>query len=187
MIINKTTSDSLLVESLVVRGTTGGYLTGITEFDTDKMEAVPSGGGTVSASSYWFSTSSEEDMDSLFALIPEVDEDVPNEEGGTDQVQVKDGAAQHIRPPGKFTGKKAMDDTDTSPSDYHEIISPLAPVLVKCSNCSTQFVVYLTDDEKVFETERANASDKHLTATEIADPTNYTCDNCSNTVALLRE
>jgi hypothetical protein len=186
MIINKTTSDALLVNSLVVRGTTGGYLTGVTEFDTDTMEATVSG-SPEDASSYWFSASSEEDMGSLLALIPDVDEDVPVDGGGTETIQAKDGAAQHIRPPGKFTGKKAMDDTDTSPSDYHEIISLLVPVLVECSNCSTHFIVYLTDDEKVYETERANASDKYLTATEIVDPGSYACDNCSNTVALLRE
>lgn len=193
MIINKSSSDEIWVNSLVVRDGSS-FLDNVTEFDTETMEATLLAGGPVTASQYWFAPEDEAQYQALVDAIPVntieqiIDADAEGNPTDTAQITIKDfRLLSRVRKPGKFHGKKAMDDSDTTPTDYHEVLSTVSPILVQCSNCSTKFIVYITPDNKVYETERVRVGDKHLTAIEITDPGNYTCDNCSNTVALMRE
>lgn len=168
MIINKDTSDAALVNSLVIKGSGGPFLTNVEEFDTSTLEATFVGGGTETAQWFWFDPADETVHETLEGLVP------------AESLELA-----RIQAPNYSPGHKAMVSADTSPTHHHQILGPAVPLLVQCSNCSTMFVVYRTDDGKIYETERANAADKHLTATEIVDPGTYTCDNCSETVALV--
>jgi hypothetical protein len=172
MIINKATSDNALVGSLVLLAADGSYITSVTEFDTTTWEATLSPSGSATVDKFWFAPSDTITPQDIGEAIE------AEEENSFLHLEIRRGQ--------KFAGKRAMDDTDTSPSDSHRVLGEVKPYLVQCSNCATLFIVYIAQDDKVYETKRANASDKHLTATEIADPENYTCDSCANAVALLR-
>lgn len=178
MIINKTTSDTLLVNSLVIKGATGGFISGVSEFDTDTLVASLEGGGTAAAKVFYLIVD-EEDAASLIALLPTETNPFSEEE---EPIAALLGV---VLTSSQFSGKKAM-AADSSPDHYHEVLGPVSPYLVECSNCGTKFVVYFARGDKVYQATRASPSDKHLTATEIADPVNYTCDSCSETVSMLR-
>jgi len=178
MIINKTTSNSLLVNALVLKGEAGGFISGVSEFDTGTLIASLEGGGTATAKVFYFIVAAE-DVTDVVSLFPTETNPISEEEEPKAQLFAA------VLVSSKFSGKKAM-VADSSPDHYHEVLGTVAPYLVECSNCGNKFIVYFASGDRVYQTTRANASDKHLTATEIVDPVNYNCDNCSETVSLLR-
>jgi hypothetical protein len=78
-------------------------------------------------------------------------------------------------------GKASMDYEVTDPDFFLIKQSNLAPVLMSCTSCSTNFVVFLDRAGELWSTERVQAADKHLTATQL-NKSSLVCDNCSNAV-----
>jgi len=168
MLINKTTSDALLVDSLVVLDSNGKPIKNVTEFDTDTRSASLSVGGPVTATSFCFVTS-EGDRDALIALL-----------SSDLQFLVSIGK--------KFSPKKAMDDT-ASPDDFLVINTfrhPLRPVVAQCTNCSTRFLVHIDQDDNLWDANKINPTDAFNTLTQVS-ASGLTCDNCSESVELLDE
>lgn len=168
MIINKTTSDELLVDSLVAIDSNGKPIKNVTEFNTDTRLATLGGGGTEAATSFIFSTAPE-NVESLMALL---DEDLKP------LVSVNK----------KFTAKKAMDDV-AAPDNYliiNTFPAPLRPYAATCTNCSTKFLIYVDENNNLWTAIRSNPVDNFETLTQI-DDSSLTCDNCSQAVAVYDE
>lgn len=184
MIINKSTSNPLLVGTLVLKKITGSYVEGATEFDTETMEATVSG-QPVACSKYWFAATSADHEAEIAAVIPEVDFEQEADDGsGLETIQIKDPAVYHIASAVRIRAKRAMDDTDTRPANAHESLGLLSPCLAQCSNCSTKFVVFVSRSFDVYKTIRASAADQYLTAVQL-DPLDYVCDNCGEHVTFV--
>jgi len=170
MIINKATSDSVLVSALRLFDGDNKTIGGVSEFNTDTMEGTLSAGGTVTATSFEFHISGPEVGDSLVPLL----EAEPNGEDLLFHIKVK--------PTGR--PKKAMDDADTAPTERLIQQAMGAVYLVKCTNCSTTFVLFEGGDQ-FWSVEKANASDKLMTAT-LLDSDGLVCDNCAEPVVVER-
>ena len=166
MIINKTTSNALLVNSLVVLDPNEKPVKGVVEFDTDTRTATLTVGGPVVAASFIFVVSSEEDLGSTSDLL---------------DADLQPLVALNK----KHSAKKAMDET-ASPDDYLTISTfhqTLQLHMAQCTNCSTRFIIYLDDERNLWSARRTNSSDVFETAT-LVDDESLTCDNCSEPVAL---
>lgn len=167
MVINKTTSNALLVSTLVVYDSTGKPVKDVTEFDTDTLKATLGVGGPVTAGSFMFMATSDEDLASLYGLL--------------------DSALEpHVTMSGKkYKAKKAMSDIVT-PDDYltfNAFNSPLQLHIATCTNCSTKFLLFLDGDGELWTGEKVGGGDTFQTLTQV-DETGLTCDSCSNNVAM---
>jgi len=165
MIINKATSDALLVESLSVLEANGKPVKNVTVFDTSTREATLSEGGPITAASFLFTTEAE-NIEELLGLL---DEDL------------KPLVAVNK----KFTSKKAMDSA-ASPDEYlliNTFESHLRPYIATCTNCSTSFLVYLDADDNIWDADRVNNGDTFKTLTQVSG-SELTCDNCSSGVSI---
>jgi len=181
MIINKATSDAVLVDALVVLEPNGKPVKNITAFNTETMEATLSAGGPVTAASYRFEASSVEDRDAILALI---DAAYP--------VTIEDGHAVYqpndprfdLTYKTKFRGKKGMKDADSLPDNVLQLSTgKLSVTSMVCSNCSTCFLVYVANDKSIWSAARVKAGDKFDTLTEV-DTSTLTCDNCDEAVSI---
>ncbi len=166
MIINKTTSDALLVASLVVNDNNGKPLKNVTEYDTDTRVATLSAGGPATGTSFSFAVGSEDDFVSLTAML------------SADLKTLVAYTKSH-------GAKKAMDDV-VSPDDYLVFRGILTQQMVECTNCSTRFLIHVDDEGDLWSTNKPQAPDVFETLTSV-DDASLTCDNCSNDVALYDE
>ncbi len=167
MVINKTTSDALLVSSLRIFGSNKKPITGATEFDTDTMQVTLSVGGPETAGNFQFYAASDQEVSDLVALL-EVESEY---------------LLLHISKKTTGLAKKAMDDADNGSEELLVQVDSCGPALMQCTNCGTHFILFVTSNKEVWSTTRTNPTDKWLTATQM-DPDNITCDNCSNDVTV---
>ena len=164
MIINKTTTNSVVVNSLVLTNSSKKPIKNITEFNTATLVATISGGpATETAAAFQFVVSDHDDVQTLVTELP-------------------DELHPYIITRHRYKGKKAMDDVDTLPDDHFAVLGGASPCLVECSNCNTVFLMVFAQG-KVWGTSKPNATDKSFTLTEM-DADNLTCDNCSNNVSV---
>lgn len=169
MIIDKSTSDTLLVNSLRIFDSSGQPLHKVKAFNTTTMVATKDDDSTVSSC-----------VDFGFFI------DMPDEEAV--EALLDPSLYSKIVPGHKTShgGCASMDYEVTDPDYFFVQQSKLAPVLLRCTSCSTNFVVFVDRVGELWSTERAQASDKHLTATQL-DKNTLTCDNCSNNVSFTEE
>lgn len=167
MIIDKNTSDALLVNSIRVFGNDGKPLVKIKLFDTSSLVATKHDDQTEVCIDFGF-------------FINHVDKEAVDALVGAELVN-------KVIPGHKTAhgfGPSSMVYEETDPDHLLTIESQLKPILLKCSSCETYFVVFLDREGGLWSTVRTNPADKHLTATEL-DKSSLTCDNCSNDVTLI--
>jgi hypothetical protein len=167
MIINKDTSDAVLVQSFRAFDSGLKPFKKVKEFDTDTLQVTDSSDATHTAADYGFFITFE-DVDAVEALLDAslYDRIVPGNKRG-------------------HGGATSMVYEVADPDHYHRVVDKVSAQLVQCTNCATYFIIYVAPNGEAYATERVNASDKYLTAVEIADPDNYACDQCSTDVSLL--
>jgi len=171
MIVNKSTSDALLVSTLVVLDTNGKSIGKVTEFDTETKETTLEVGGPVTALSYLFCADTEEDQDTLIGMLDDITALSVTVSGGK-----------------KYKAKKSMDDS-VHPDDYlvfNTHATTLQMYIATCTNCSTNFLIFMADEGNIWNGEKVGGGDTFQTMTQL-DETGLTCDNCTNAVAMLDE
>jgi len=186
MIINKMTSPEPLVNSLVVLTTNSRPLKNIVTFNTETREATFSSGDPIVADLFFFETSSSSDYNSVIAAIeeayPQIEVELPD--GSTHYRYQEHDPRFLVSRKRAFRGKKGMDDSDNLPDESLVLSAgPLEARQAVCTNCSTQFLIHVSGDRKVWKALLANPGDTFQTMTEV-DIDNLTCDNCSAAVAI---
>lgn len=165
MIITKGVTDSKITDALVLFDSNRKPIKNATTFNTETMVVSLIGGGSATATLYYFRVDAESDIDPLQALI------------SLENLQatiVVDSNKKSI---------KAMKEGDTGTDDVLAVISDLRLVLVQCTSCGTYFDACIDAFGRVWSTNKTNPTDKLNTATQI-DLNSFTCDNCSSSVTL---
>jgi hypothetical protein len=185
MIIDKATSDSLLVSSLVVVTNSGKPIKNLSSFNTETLLATPSSGDPVTAGGFSFEVSNEADFAALVKLIqqayPSGVEELPD--GSTVTVYQQHDPRFLVSMKRKFFGKKGMVDSDTKPDDTFVIQDTLTPVRVECSNCGKSFLIHFGRNNTAWSAKLANIDDNFQTMSEV-DLNDLVCDNCDVYVSL---
>lgn len=171
MIINKSTSNELLADTLVVLGSAGLPIKKVIEFDTQSLLTTLSAGDPITATSFLFNASTIEDQNDLRELLD--DEFEP-------RIIMNRGK--------KYKAKKAM--TDVISSDDYLVFNSSEPSLqmntATCTNCSTLFLLYLNSATGELWSAAAETGDTFQTLTQVSE-VGLTCDNCGNEIVLLDE
>jgi len=157
MIINKTTSNAALVDSLQVIDTKGKTLRKLVELNTDTMQATDKRDVVKAVQEFYFFG----DATQLTALLPE--------------------SLQRYIVPG-LPNKQSMVWDKDDPDLTLDYVTTLQPVLVCCSGCDTHFMVYL-ERGNVWSPDKLNVTDKHFTLTKLKDK--LVCDGCGQPVRLV--
>ncbi len=170
MIINKTTSNTLLVSTLVVTGVNNEPVKNVTEFNTDTLETTLEVGGMLTATSFMFVATNVTDESNLHGLLNE------------------DLVPRIVMNDKEYRVKKAMDNV-SSPDNYlmfRSFIPTLRIVVATCTNCNTKFLLYIDEAGELWVANKINAGDTFETLTQVNE-TGLTCDNCNVDVALYDE
>jgi hypothetical protein len=165
MIINKSTSDQVLVSSLSISSPSGYPEVKVQEFNTDTKVLTDSAGATRTAGSFCFYFDTDEEYGQLSSVLPE--------------------ALLSYRAAGKFKEVLSMVWEQGDPSFVLLNLGVLLPTLVCCSNCQQRYLVYRDQAGGVWSVARATPSDKHQAATPIS-LSEVACDSCADKVRVLR-
>jgi hypothetical protein len=166
MIINKSTSNSLLVNSLVVYNTDSSPLLKLKEFNTSTLVAICKDDSTVAAGCFSFLTYTYNGADAIKALLSE------------DLHSYVRAVPQQLEP---FVGSLAQADAD--PDYFLFVGEEVKARLAKCGQCNEQFIVWLDGAGNVWSAGKANDADKHPKAVKL---TTLVCDACSELLLLRR-
>jgi len=185
MVINKNTSNQVMVSSLIVLTDNRKPIKNIVSFDTETQIATLSVGGPVTAADFAFTVTTEEEFRTLIDLFeveyPPTVEDL----GGGNIVSTPQPNDPRFRVSYKkaFQGKKGMVDSDLLPDNVLTLNSAATPGMVVCSNCGSCFLLYVGRNNSVWSATRVKAGDKFDTLTEV-DLDTLTCDNCEEAVSI---
>lgn len=166
MLIVKGTTDVLISEAIRIVGVNNAAVLKVKEFNTSTLTVVKEDDSTQTAVDYMYYVG-EDEVDATIAVLPieEQSRILPGESRG-------------------WSGTQSM-KYDVDDADYvFQILGFPRAFLVKCSNCSTSFILFGGDNaEDCWAIKKVNETDKHFTATQVTAGT-IVCDNCDAKVVL---
>lgn len=164
MIINKDTSNALLVNSLAVFNAAAIPIGKLKEFNTETLVATKNNDSTITAASFWFAAASEEDAVSIRALLP-------------------NNLISMVWCAGSQSVVYSMTQAPTDPDYFLLLGEQVVAKLAKCGKCGEQFVVWVDGAGNVWSAGKTNGTDKHPKAVKL---TTLACDACAEPLLLRR-
>jgi len=162
MLIDRTTANTLIKQSLVVLDLKGKVCKDVKTFDTSNMEIVFGDLSTDTGSEFYFVVANDADKNDL--------------EGQIDTSIHFSIIVNENGPP-----KRSLDETDTA--EFLSVISKIESTICQCSNCDTNFLVHVDSQRNVWVMDKPNASDTFFTMTKVTGSLN--CDNCGSAITVL--